>query len=74
MKGNFARRRTTSFWLFAGNKEVGELSTAEQMQAAVLLTRLFECSSTVRSVFSKHESEKKDLYTQLRDLRTKVKQ
>lgn len=35
---------------------------------------LFECSSEVRGVFSNAENSKKELYTQLRDLRIKVKQ
>lgn len=44
------------------------------MEAAVLMVNLFEFSSTMRSVFTDQETERKNLHTQLRDLRVKVKQ
>ena len=44
------------------------------MEAAELMVGLFECSSAVRGMFSSRDNERKDLYIQLRDLRSKVKQ
>ena len=68
------RKYTTEAVGFAGSKEMGDLTLTQRLEAAALMVNLIECSSAVRGMFSSRDNERRELYTQLRDVRTKVKQ
>jgi hypothetical protein len=52
---------------------VDEVVMEERIQAAVLMTSLFESTALVRLDFSNSEEAKKEMYRQRQELRIKVK-
>ena len=56
-----------------GGSSPDDLPVALKLTAAKLLVSLFEDSSTVRDMFRDDETYKKELWTELRDVRVKIK-